>query len=179
MRTLWDWLWPIALGCVVAYGIMRWVISFAIVPTSSMAPTIPNPCYILVDHIATEFFPLHEGEVVLFHYPDDTKEIFVKRLIGMPGDTVYIHGGHVYINGKLLPEPYLKDTNQPDWLPYKQGTWGPYKVPKGEYFMLGDNRPVSDDSRFWQPYKYVPRSYIVGRADYVIWPLGRAKPIPQ
>ncbi|WP_258109709.1 signal peptidase I [Alicyclobacillus sp. SP_1] len=172
MRKVWDWVWPIALGCAVAWGIIQWVVSFAVVPTGSMYPTIPNPCYILVNHLVTEFSPIHEGEVVVFHYPDDTKEIFVKRVIGTPGDTVYIHGGKVYVNGKVLPEPYLH--GEPTL-----GTFGPYHVPKGKYFMMGDNRQNSFDSRFWKPHKYVPRSYIIGSADFVIWPLSKVEPIPQ
>ena len=163
-RSVWEWVWPIAIGVVVAKAIMYWVISAATVPTASMAPTIPNPCYILVDHLATEFSAPTRGEVVLFHFPDNPQRIFVKRIIGMPGDTVTIHGGHVYINGQVLNEPYLPHTM------VTQGDFGPYVVPQGHYFMLGDNRNISDDSRFWV-HKYVARSAIVGRADYVVWPL--------
>lgn len=172
LRVVWDWLWPIILGCVVAYAIMRWIVSFALVPTESMAPNIPNPCYIVVDHLATEFHKPYEGEVVLFHYPDNTKEIFVKRIIGLPGDTVQIKQGKVYVNGKQLPESYL-----PGGL-VTEGTWPTYHVPANSYFMLGDNRNVSADSRYWI-HKYVPLSYIIGRADYVVWPLAKAKRIPS
>jgi signal peptidase I len=168
LRSIWGWIWPVVVGLLVAEAIMRWVVNFAIVPTASMAPTIPNPCYILVDHVATEFSQPYRGEVVLFHFPDNTKKIFVKRIIGMPGDTVSIHGHHVYIDGKILNEPYLPVQTD--------GTWGPYHVPKGHYFMLGDNRNISDDSRYWV-HKYVPRSYITGRADYVVWPFSKAKAI--
>lgn len=170
LRAIWEWLWPIAVGVLVAKLIMRFVISVASVPTASMAPTIPNPCYILVDHVATETAPIHRGEVVLFHFPDDPARIFVKRVIGMPGDTVTIHNDHVYINGKVLSEPYLVHTTK--------GVFGPYHVPAGHYFMLGDNRNISDDSRFWV-HKYVARSAIIGRADAVIWPLSKGSWITQ
>ena len=165
MRTLWGWIWPILLGCLVAAAIMNWVVSFAIVPSQSMEPTIPDPCYILVDHIATEFHAPYEGEVVLFHFPDNPKEIYVKRVIGMPGDTVTVHSGHVYINGKELNEPYLHGL-------LTNGDWGPYVVPQGQYFMMGDNRNISYDSRYWK-HTYVKRAAIIGRADYVLWPPGK------
>lgn len=168
-RGIWEWVWPIAIGAFVAWMISRWVVGIAIVPSASMRPTIPNPCYILVDHLATEIHAPYEGEVVLFHWPDNPKKIFVKRLIGMPGDTITIHNGHVYRNGKILQEPYLDGI-------VTKGTYGPYKVPKGHYFMLGDNRNISDDSRFWT-HKYVAKSAIVGRADMVIWPLSKANQI--
>ncbi|MCL6637126.1 MAG: signal peptidase I [Alicyclobacillus sp.] len=167
-RELWGWVWPIALGCLIAFGINRWVVSPAWVPSASMAPTIPNPCYILVNHVATELHPPARGEVVLFHFPDDPSKIYVKRVIGLPGDTVIIRNGQVYVNGQPLKEPYL---TQPT-----PGTWGPYQVPQGEYFMLGDNRSISDDSRYWV-HPYVPLSYITGEAVYVLWPLNKAAPI--
>lgn len=166
-KLIWDWIWPIAVGIVVAKAIMYWVVSVATVPTASMAPTIPNPCYILVDHVATEFSAPTRGEVVLFHFPDNPSQIFVKRVIGLPGDTVTIHSGHVYIDGKVLKEPYL-----PAGV-VTQGDFGPYVVPAGHYFMMGDNRNNSDDSRYWV-HKYVAQSAIVGRADLVVWPLTKA-----
>jgi signal peptidase I len=164
LRAYWDWIWPIAIGFLIALGIRNWVVDFANVPSSSMYPTIPNPCYILDNHLATRFEGLYRGEVVLFHFPDDPKRIFVKRIIGLPGETVTIHDNHVYINNKPLKEPYLTVPTT--------GTWGPYVVPKDSYFMLGDNRPISDDSRWWI-HKFVPRSSIIGRADFVIWPLNK------
>ncbi|RIV24712.1 signal peptidase I [Alicyclobacillaceae bacterium I2511] len=175
---MWSWLWPIVVGVLIAKALTTWVFGFAYVPSSSMYPTIPNPCRILVDHVATEVQKPHEGEVVLFHWPDDPSQIFVKRVIGLPGDTVYIHGGHVYVNNKELSEPYLQEKNNAYWQPYIHGTWGPYHVPAGHYFMLGDNRPVSDDSRDWT-HKYVPLDYIVGRADMVVWPLSKFSVIQQ
>jgi len=162
-RGIWDWVWPIALGAAVAWMISKWVVGIAYVPSESMRPNIPNPCRIIADHLATEFYAPYEGEVVLFHWPDNPSTIYVKRIIGMPGDTISIHNGKVYRNGKAMFEPYLDGI-------VTEGTYGPYKVPKGEYFMLGDNRNVSSDSRFWV-HKYVPRSYIIARADMVIWPL--------
>jgi signal peptidase I len=163
-KTLWNWIWPIAIGILIAKAVTIWVFGFAYVPTSSMYPTINNPCRIFVDHVATEIQKPYEGEVVLFHWPDNPKEIFVKRIIGMPGDTIVVKNGHVYRNGKVLKEPYLHVVTK--------GNYGPYHVPAGHYFMMGDNRNVSDDSRDWI-HKYVARSAIVGRADAVVWPLSK------
>jgi len=168
-RSIWGWVWPIVIGWLVAAGIMKWLFSFAIVPTSSMWPDIPNPCYILVDHVVTELHSPYRGEVVLFHFPDDPRETYVKRIIGMPGDTVSIHNGHVYINSQVLAEPYLHGL-------VTENNYGPYLVPAGHYFMLGDNRNVSKDSRFWV-HKYVAESAITGRADRVVWPLSKWKSI--
>lgn len=166
-KLVWDWVWPVLIGVVVARAVMQFIVSVATVPTASMAPTIPNPCYILVNHVATETSAPTRGEVVLFHFPDNPSTIFVKRVIGLPGDTVTIHSGHVYINGARLNEPYLS----PGLV--TEGDLGPFHVPAGHYFMMGDNRNNSDDSRFWVN-KYVAQSAIVGRADFVIWPVAKA-----
>ena len=92
----------------------------------------------------------------------------VKRVIGLPGQTIQGKHGVVYINGKLLQEPWLpaKTTKSS---PYTS-TFGPVRIPKGDYFMMGDNRTDSCDSRDWGP---LPGSYIVGRAVMLIWPLSR------
>ena len=169
LRWLREWVVPIAVGLILAFSIKTWVVTTNVVPSSSMYPTIPNPCYILVDHVATETQAPYRGEVVLFPFPDDPSQIYVKRIIGMPGETVTIHGGHVYINHHELSEPYLHGVLTP-------GTWGPYHVPAGHYFMLGDNRAVSDDSRYWI-HKYVARNTIIGRADFVVWPVSKWTPI--
>ncbi len=169
MRKLWEWFWPIGSGVGIALIIMRFVVSVAYVPTPSMVPVIPSPCRIIVNHLATEFSNIYEGEIVLFHFPDDPSKIYVKRVIGLPGDTIDIHNGHVYRNGEILNEPYLHGL-------VTEGTFGPYHVPEGHYFMLGDNRNISDDSRLWV-HKYVSRSAIIGRADYVIWPIFKANSI--
>ena len=168
-RSIWDWVWPICIGVAVAFSVQHWLFGFATVPTGSMSPTIPNPCYILDDHLATELHAPYRGEVVLFHWPDNPKLIFVKRIIGMPGDTVHVTYNKVYINGKLLDVPSAVLPN------IKSGTW---HVPAGHYFMMGDNRSISDDSRDWI-HPYVARAAIIGRADFVIFPFNKMSRIPQ
>lgn len=170
LRSIWSWIYPVIIGVVVALFLQRYVASAAVVPTDSMAPTIPAPCYIFVNKLTAEIGTPYRGEVVLFHYPDNPKEIFVKRIIGMPGDVVKVTSDAVYINGKKLVQPYYSGPNG-------EGL-GTYQVPKGHYFMMGDNRTDSLDSRFWV-HKYVARSAIIGQANYVLFPFAKVKGIIQ
>lgn len=135
-----------------------------------MNPSIPAPCYIMVDRVATEMGHIYRGEVVLFHFPDDPAQIYVKRVIGMPGDTVTVTYNQVYIDGKRLSQPWPHGANE-----HGLGT---YHVPAGHYFMMGDNRPVSYDSRYWI-HHYVARSAIIGQAQYVMFPFRKWGPIVQ
>ena len=177
LRWLKDWAVPIAIGFVVAFGLKTWIASVAMVPSSSMYPTIPatsrHHVYIVVNKLETEFGQkIFRGEVVVFHFPDNPKELFVKRVIGLPGDTVKVTAHAVYINGHKLNE------SNPDIATYNGTKLGTYHVPQGHYFMLGDNRPVSLDSRYWV-HKYVARSAIVGEADMIIGPIANIGPISQ
>ncbi|QQE78446.1 signal peptidase I [Alicyclobacillus sp. SO9] len=163
-KSLYSFL-PVVFGVVVALSIKTWVISAAFVPSASMYPTIPaldrkDPAYITVDKLATELGHIHRGEVVVFHFPDDPSELFVKRVVGMPGNTVTVTSNAVYINGQKLNE------SNPDISVLNGPYHGTFHVPIGHYFMLGDNRPISDDSRMWV-HKYVSRSAIVGKANVV------------
>lgn len=171
LRAIWSWVWPIAIGVAAAKILSTWVFGLAYVPSASMVPAIKNPGRILLDHLATELAPIHEGEVVVFHWPDDPTQIFVKRVIGLPGDTILVKDGKVYRNGVALNEPYLHGL-------VTEGFYGPYHVPAGEYFMLGDNRNISDDSRKWV-HTYVPRDYIIAQADFQVWPLSEFHHITQ
>jgi signal peptidase I len=99
------------------------------------------------------------GDVVVFHHPRDSRRDLVKRVIAGPGDTVEIRQGHVYVNGRLLHEPYVKRR--------ENFTMPPISLGRDEYFVLGDNRPVSSDSRSWGP---LPRSAIIGKAWFTYWP---------
>ena len=95
------------------------------------------------------------GDIVVFHYPDNEEELYIKRVIGTPGDIVEGKDGIVYVNGEALEEPYIKEPAEEDF--------GPYKVPKESYFMLGDNRNHSGDSRDWEN-TYVKKNKILGKA---------------
>ena len=140
------------IAFIVGKFIMSNFFTIVTVPTGSMQPTLK-----IDDHlIATKPWlnpPLHTGDIVIF-IPNKQQlkygHFFIKRLIGMPGDHVDIRNGVVYINGKEINEPYVKDLGHFN---------GSYVVPKGEYFFLGDNRTNSDDSRYWQD-PYIPRNRI-------------------
>lgn len=172
-----EFVLPIGIGVLVALCLRQWVLGLTRVPSASMYPTIPaineqHESFVLMNKLATEFRPIHRGEVVVFHWPDNPSMLFVKRVIGLPGDTVTVTQTAVYINGKLLQEtnPGIAKSNG-----YVTGT---YHVPKGHYFMLGDNRTISDDSRSWT-HKYVASSAIVGEAEFVLWPLNKMSHISQ
>lgn len=176
-RWLKDWILPVVIGVAVAKSLTNWVASAAIVPSSSMYPTIPatSPkdfAFIAVNKLAIEVGQIHRGEVVVFHYPDNPSELFVKRVIGLPGETVTVTPEAVFIDGKKL--------NESNWGIAKSNgdELGTFHVPSGHYFMMGDNRPTSWDSRMWV-HKYVARSAIVGEADLVLYPLNRLGAISQ
>lgn len=101
------------------------------------------------------------GDIVIFRFPDDETEVFIKRLIGLPGETIEIVDGYVYVDGVLLEEDYVKGS--------RVGDFGPYFVPEGEYFMLGDNRLHSGDSREWED-KYVSNDQLIGKGLFLYKP---------
>ena len=152
----------------------------------SMDPTLAHGQYLLVNKLVYEpvpfqsveasdgqgsvgvqswIYPFHapqHGDVIVFHEPDDPTRDFVKRVIGVPGDTVEMRSGVVYVNGALVPEPYLVKRDA--------SNLAPVMVPAGHYYVLGDNRPVSYDSRELGP---IPQENIVGKAWFSYWPLAK------
>ncbi|MHB1986503.1 MAG: signal peptidase I [Acidimicrobiales bacterium] len=169
-RGLVSWLVIVAVAVVVAVVLRQFVVQTFYVPSGSMIPTLLPGDRILVQKIG---YSIQEGAVVVFktppgYRPSDcggtAESDLVKRVIGLPGETIKSVGNVVYINGRKLPEPYLpKGLTLGAAIP-------PQKVPPGKYFVMGDNRPVSCDSRVWG---LVPRSDIVGRVFLVIWRHGR------
>jgi signal peptidase I len=128
-----------------------------------MQPGLKNDEYVLVNKMAYLFHAPERGDVIVFHYPLDTTKDFIKRVIGLPGDTISYTSTTVMVNGVVLNEPYISQKANPL-------AKNPFVVPANDYFVMGDNRPASDDSRDWG---YVPKSYIVGKAVVVYWPLSR------
>lgn len=127
----------------------------------SMMPTLQNSEYILVDKAEYYLHSPRRGDVVVFIAPPNTSTDYVKRVIGLPGDTVQVDAnGIVTVNGVALNEPYVLDHANP----YEPHVW---KLGANQYFVLGDNRGDSSDSRAWGP---VPRNYIIGKAALVYWP---------
>lgn len=148
----------------LALFIMAFIARSFSVEGSSMVPTLHNGERVLVDEISYRLVEPARGEIIVFRLPANPRERYIKRIIGLPGDTVEIRDGHVVVNGEPLNEDYL---SEPIY-----GDFGPYRVPENSYFVLGDNRNNSEDSRF-RRVGYVPRRYIVGRAIFRYWPLSK------
>lgn len=159
----------ILLTGLTVIGLRTFVVASYYIPSASMETTLHGcpgcqPDMVLVDKLTYHFKSISRTDVVVFNRPPlappQDKEL-IKRVIGLPGDSVSGHGGHVYINGKQLIEPYVD--------PACHGTadFAAITVPPHDYFMMGDNRCDSFDSRMFGP---IPRSSIVGRAFAVIWP---------
>lgn len=168
-------------------GELRWI------PSGSMHPTLIEKDRLFVEKLSKPFRELQRGDVIVFYPPDEPlkkdffsiisrltglmcKDIaFIKRIIGMPGDKFEIkledYGYYVYINDKKLEEPYI--LSKTDWMPCRDDMYcGPFTVPEDNYFMMGDNRGNSQDSRFWG---FLPKNRVIGRAIFVFWPLNRVQ----
>jgi signal peptidase I len=129
---------------------------------SSMAPLLSDHEKLFINRIVYHLGSIERGDVVVFDYPLDRTKLFIKRIIALPGETVEIRQGLVYVNGNWLPEPYV---------PSQYGDlsdFGPFKVPSNSYFVLGDHRNRSDDSR---AFGTVARRLIHGRAVLAYWPV--------
>ena len=152
-----DYVFLIILAFVLAFLMNKFVYANAEVPTGSMIPVVQPNDRLIVNRLAYLFEEPKRGDIVMFAFPDDEKDNYLKRIIGLPGEKVEIKNGLVYINDseKPLDEPYINDP--------PNGKYGPYNVPEGCYFMLGDNRDESKDARFWNN-TYVKKEKIVGKA---------------
>ena len=118
--------------------------------------------------------PIRRGDIIVFKYPEDPERDFIKRVIGLPGETVELRNKKVYIDGKMIDEPYVQylftpsDEEGPFDFDVRM-QYGPVTVPAGQYFMMGDNRDNSQDSRYWG---FLPREYVKGKALFVYFSFG-------
>ncbi len=151
-----SWIKTIALSILIAFFIDSFIIVNATVPTGSMENTIMPGDRIIALRLTYYFNSPERGDIAVFKYPDDESVLYVKRVIGLPGETIDIRDGKVYINNsdEPLDDSFVKDT--------PIGDFGTYEVPEGCYFMLGDNRNNSVDSRFWVN-KFVEEDKILGK----------------
>jgi signal peptidase I len=145
---------------LIIFLVIHFTVQNYMVEGTSMQPSLNNNQFVLVNKLAYLFHAPERGDVIVFHWPRDTTKDLIKRVIGLPGDTVVITRDTVQVNGVVLKEPYISMPANPNGQRLV--------VPPNDYFVLGDNRPVSDDSRDWG---YVPRSYIIGKAVLVYWPV--------
>ena len=179
-RTVADWLITIAVAVAAVLAIKAWVVNPYRIPSSSMEPTLhcaePGAgCEadfsdrVLANRFIYHFTDPERGDIIVFEVPDEGvavcrlpgSETFVKRLIGLPGERIEGRGGQILINGRPLDEPYLDGVREADM------TFPAQRIPDDGYFMMGDNRGQSCDSREWGP---VPRSNIIGEVFAVYWP---------
>ncbi len=153
------------IGAVVtSIFIIIFIVQAFYIPSASMEPTLQVGDRILVNKFIYRFRSPQRGEVIVFKYPVKPEYKFIKRVVGLPGERVEIIDGVVYIDGKSLKEEYIIDKGYTDF--------SETVVPKGHYFVLGDNRNNSEDSRFWG---FLPQENIVGKAFLIFWPLKRIK----
>lgn len=154
------------IGAVVLATIIVLFVARAFtVDGPSMLPTLQTGERLLIDKITYRLREPHRGDVIVFRYPSDPRQYYIKRVVGLPGDEVKISSGTLYVNGLAIHEEYI---NGPIL-----GTYGPHTVSEGHYFVLGDNRNNSEDSRS-QRVGEIPRHLIVGRALMRYWPLPRS-----
>jgi signal peptidase I len=180
-RWVIEWA-VILMGVLLCTVLLRtYVIQSFYIPSPSMVPTLAVGDRIMVNKLSYDLHDVHRGDIVVFKRPPLEMQDFpdlVKRVIGLPGENVSSKDGHIYINGKPLNEPWLPNSPSsytgalPDDQHPQFNMPGPVKVPADEYFVMGDNRTDSEDSRFFGP---IPKSLIVGRAMAVVWPISQIK----
>lgn len=167
LRELIEFFIPIVLAVVIAIVLKTFVFANAVVPTGSMLNTIQEGDRIIASRLAYINNDPERYDIIIFRNPDNEEECFVKRVIGLPGETVQIVNGIVYVtqtNGETIQ---LDDSFVTNCEPY--GDFGPFEVPEGSYFMMGDNRNTSWDSRFWDN-KYVHKDKILGKVKFKYYP---------
>lgn len=147
---------------LIIFVVIHFTIQNYQVDGTSMVSTLQNNEYVLVNKQAYLFSPPSRGDVIVFAWPVDTTKDLIKRVIGLPGDTIITTNSTVEVDGVVLNEPYVK-------VPFNQ-EGRQWVVPAGFYFVMGDNRQFSDDSRDWG---FVPKSYIIGKAVMVYWPVNQ------
>jgi signal peptidase I len=160
-RVAWEILHDVAMAVLFVVFVVTFVAQAFRVEGTSMLPLLEDGERIIVNKLVTSLRPIHRGDVVVFYYPLEPTTSFIKRIVGLPGDTVEIRNGILHVNGKPLREDYLtaafRDHDDMD----------PVTVEQGHYYVLGDHRNGSNDSRTWGT---VPERYIYGKAFFRFWP---------
>lgn len=167
-KELFQWVLVILGAVILAFLIDTFVIVNAQIPSGSMENTIMTGDRVFGNRLAYKFSDPKRFDIIIFKYPDDESQLFIKRIIGLPGETVEIHDGNIYINGSDSP---LEDVDIKEPM---EGSFGPYTVPEGCYFVMGDNRNNSRDSRYWEN-TFVSEDEILGKAVLRYWPLNEIK----
>lgn len=164
-RTILNYIEIVVFAFILSWGLRSAVVEASIVPTGSMLPTIQLQDRVIVDKLLFKLSEIKRGDIIVFHplrEVDSSGDPWIKRIIGLPGETVEIKDGKVVINGTELSEPY--ELEKPDYS-FKRIT-----VPENSYFVLGDNRNNSLDSHYWG---VLPAENIIGKTSLRYWPLDR------
>lgn len=159
----------IAIALTLALLIRTFIAEPRLIPSESMYPTLHIGDRLVVEKVSYRFHPPETGDIVVFQTPPelqrrgyDKNQAFIKRIIGKPGEVISVANGKVYLNGQPLQEDYIAEPpNQP---------FPTVKIPEDEFFVMGDNRNDSNDSRYWG---FLPQQNLIGRATFRFWPLDR------
>jgi signal peptidase I len=166
-EELLAWFKTLVSAAVYATLIVTFGFQVARVEGQSMAPTLEDQDRLIVNKLAYRLHDPRVGDIVMLLYPEDPDKSFVKRVVAEPGDTLRSENGRVYRNDVPLPDDFIPEEFRS---PYD--TWGPRIIEQGYYFVMGDNRNNSSDSRSWN---LVPKKYIIGKVQLRWWPIGTAR----
>lgn len=164
-----DWVISILIAVVLAFFIRYFIVELYMVEGPSMRPTLANGERLVVNKFLFRFRAPERGEIIVFRYPRDPSRDFIKRVIGVPGDTIEVKEGRVFVNGQLQNENYILEKTR--------GSYPLATVPAGHVFVMGDNRNNSEDSRF-RDVGFVSNELIKGKAVVVFWPVDHLKSLP-
>lgn len=167
-KEIWSWVQIIVVAALIAFVVNTFIIANSKVPSPSMENTIMTRDRVIGSRLTYHFTDPERGDIVIFRFPDDESIYYVKRIIGMPGDIVDIRDGHVYLNNSEAPldEPYILEPMDPTEVMH-------FEVPEDSYFMMGDNRNNSADSRRWEN-TYLKRDKIIAKVLFRYYPsIGR------
>jgi signal peptidase I len=181
--TLREYTESIVIAVILALFVRTWIVQAFKIPTGSMENNLLIGDHLLVNkfmfgptvtsigHTLLPVRDIRRGDVIVFKYPDEPDRDFIKRVIGLPGETLELRAKKVYIDGQPLDEPYVhflepaSDAQETTLFDVRE-RYGPVRVPEGQYFVMGDNRDNSQDSRYWG---FLPRHYVKGRALMIYW----------
>lgn len=163
VKELFSFLTSFIVAVVIAMLVQRFIIINANIPSGSMENTIMTGDRVIGNRLSYLFGTPERGDIVIFKYPDDESQLFVKRVIALPGETIIIDDAKVYVDGVMLEEDYLKE----EWI-IDNGIYS-YTVPADCYFVMGDNRNNSKDSRYWRN-TFVKDDQLLGKAVFCYWP---------
>jgi signal peptidase I len=181
-RTIFDYGLMAVMAIALAIVVQAFIVKPYLIPSSSMANTLVPRQRVVVDRLIYRFRPVHRGDIIVFRCAPLADAVLIKRAVGLPGDLLALRNGRLYVNGVQASDSFvdkvdgIREPTDPVSI-YAGGQAGvpwsltrPYRVPAGRYFVMGDNRTDSDDSRYWGT---VPQSAIIGQAFFTYWPLGR------